>query len=333
MAKTKKEKELQQIEDRLSIYLATDRKTWADTYLLMRQVRDEKLYAPQYASFTQWVNDLAVKNHYHQSTLWSRFTAGMTYEEYAERKKKAGENPPAMKEVNISPDSISLIHTIASRSKNPKYADDLMDKALSHTLSRQDLREVNRKIRAKHTKGRQSVDPDLKKIEVKNKISVTADMIVEAFKTSSDWLPTPYRHGRNSFYQVYPELPVKSGTSHYARRMDECIFENMTHEHAQANKVSIHCIENKVSKNDLVKDRKMGEYAPYGDYFWLCVPPELIDIAKSYIAQGWGILSVNKNKEINVIVRAKKHECLFREETLTEALTHSVPMSKDTLAC
>lgn len=327
MTKTKKEKELQQIENKLSVYLATDREAWADTYVLMRQVRDKKLYVPRYASFTQWVNDLAAKNHYHQSTLWSRFTAGMTYEEYAERKKQAGENPLAMKDVSISPDSISLIHTISSRSKNPKYADELMEKALNHTLSRQDLRDVNRKIRAEHTKKKQPADPDLKKIEVKDKITVTADMMVDAFKSDSSWLPTPYRHGKNSFYQVYPELPVKSGTSHYARRMDEGIFENLTHEHAQANSVSIHCIENKVSKNDLTKDRKMGEYAPYGDYFWLSVPPQLIEVAKSYVATGWGILSVDDTKKITVVVPAKKHECLFRTETLTEALTHSIPKS------
>ena len=48
--------------------------------------------------------------------------------------------------------------------------------------------------------------------------------------------------------------------------MDECILENITDDHALSSHVNIHCIENKVSKNDLVKDHKMGEYAPYGDY-------------------------------------------------------------------
>lgn len=325
MAKNEKKEELKAIEDKLSIYLATDRRTWADTYSLMRQVRDEELYSPEYASFTQWVNDLASKNSYHQSTLWNRFTAGMTYEEYFVRKKKAGKNPPAIKEVDISPDTISLIHTISSRSKDTGYADSLMDKALTHQLNRQDLREVNRKIRAEHTRKNQPVDEKLNEIKIEDKITVTAKMMVEAFRSSYKWLPTRSGYRKNTFYQVYPELPVKSGTSHYARRMDECIFENITDQHAQANSVNIHCIENKVSKNDLVKDRKMGEYAPYGDYFWLCVPPELIEVAKSYVATGWGILSVNEQEKITIERMAKKHECLFRTETLTEALTHSTP--------
>lgn len=84
------QKELKRIEDKLSIYLATDRRNWAETYLLMKEVRDKKLYAGHYKSFTQWVNELADRNHYHQSTLWSRFKAGNVYEEYAQRQKEAG---------------------------------------------------------------------------------------------------------------------------------------------------------------------------------------------------------------------------------------------------
>ena len=67
----------------------------------------------------------------------------------------------------------------------------------------------------------------------------------------------------------------------------------------------------------------MGEYADYGDYFWLCIPEELIEVAKAYVAQGWGILIVDDNKNIHVARKAAKRECFFRQETLTECVVHS----------
>lgn len=67
----------------------------------------------------------------------------------------------------------------------------------------------------------------------------------------------------------------------------------------------------------------MGEYAEYGDYFWLCFPKELLEIAQKYVAKGWGILLVDKNKNITVVQKAAKRECLFKQETLTECVIHS----------
>lgn len=324
MNEKKDQKELKQIEDKLAVYLQTDRRNWAETYLLMKQVRDKELYAENYRSFTQWVNDLADKNHYHQSTLWNRFKAGTVYEEYAKRQKAAGKTGvKSIKDVDISPDTVALVGTIANRSKNKKYTDELMNKALNHEMSRQDLRRVNQQIRAEHSRGPKEVDADLDKIKTAATIDVTAEMMVNAFKENPTWLDPTHRHRKNDFYRVYPELPVHSGTSIHARRMDECILENITDAHALSNHVNIHCIENKVSKNDLVKDHKMGEYADYGDYFWLCIPKELLEVAKNYVAKGWGILIVDKNKRITIARKADRRECLFRQETLTEAIIHS----------
>lgn len=85
----------------------------------MKTVRDEKLYGSNYRSFTQWVNELADKNDYHQSTLWNRFNAGSVYEEYAQRQKEAGNTSIIpIQEVDISPDTVSLVGTITNRSKN-----------------------------------------------------------------------------------------------------------------------------------------------------------------------------------------------------------------------
>lgn len=324
----KTNKQLRQIENKLSIYLSTDRRNWAETYLLMREVRDKKLYVDKYDSFTQWVNALADKNHYHQSTLWNRFEAGNVYEDYAERQKSAGKKDvKSIREVDISPDTVALVGTIGNRGKDKKYTDELMDKALNHELSRQDLRDVNRKIRAEHSRKNKSasdIDEKLGGIKVKEpEIKVTAADMVEAFKASYSWLDLTHFSRRNDFYRVYPELPVHSGTSKHVRRMDECILENITDDHALSCHVNIHCIENKVSKNDLIRDHKMGEYADYGDYFWLCIPKQLLKVAESYVADEWGILLVDENENITIARKAKKRKCYFRQETLTEAVTHS----------
>lgn len=67
----------------------------------------------------------------------------------------------------------------------------------------------------------------------------------------------------------------------------------------------------------------MGEYADYGDYFWLCIPKELLEVAEKYVAQGWGILVVDNNENIRIARKAAKREGLLRQETLTEAVIHS----------
>ena len=43
-----------------------------------------------------------------------------------------------------------------------------------------------------------------------------------------------------------------------------------------------------------VRDEELysGEYADYGDFFWLCIPKELLEVAQKYVAKGWGILLV-----------------------------------------
>lgn len=50
---------------------------------------------------------------------------------------------------------------------------------------------------------------------------------------------------------------------------------------------------------------------------------ELLEISQKYVAQGWEILLVDENKNITVAREAAKRECLFRQETLTEAVIHS----------
>lgn len=53
--------------------------------------------------------------------------------------------------------------------------------------------------------------------------------------------------------------------------------------------------EIKANKNDLLSDKKMAEYTPFCDYFWLAVPKSLIESAKSVISKGWGIIAISES--------------------------------------
>ena len=114
------------------------------------------------------------------------------------------------------------------------------------------------------------------------------------------------------------EFAVQTGTSHHARRIDALVLENMTPN--EPGKISIHGIEIKVDKSDLLNDHKMQEYLDFVDFFWIAVPELLVDEAQSVIADGWGILTIDNDKKINVAVFAKKRKAICREQTLESAI-------------
>lgn len=79
----------------------------------------------------------------------------------------------------------------------------------------------------------------------------------------------------------------------------------------------------KLTKRVCDEELYSGEYADYGDFFWLCISKELLEVAQKYVAKGWSILLVDEHENITVARKAEKRECLFRQETLTEAVIHS----------
>ncbi|MCC4414868.1 hypothetical protein LMB68_11085 [Limosilactobacillus reuteri] len=327
-----KDTQLTQIEHELTDLLVTDRKAWAKSYLLMNRVQDEKLYEGKYRSFTQWMNALAEQTHYNVSTLWARFNAGRTYADYSERMNLIGKTTPKVTDLDISPDSITIVGKIAKADKN--LADNLMPKVLNKELSRADVRQAFYQIRQqKHNRAlAASSIPDTERkileeeagkdvVALLDTSKVTAGEMCETYEHSTSWFAPTRPHRVRDVYFTAEELPVYSGTTRKARRMDICAFTNIDQKSSATNKLTIHCIENKVDKNDLLNDHKMAEYVPYCDYFWLSVTPDLVDVAKDYIADGWGLLSVDRKRNITTIIKAKKHDCLFRDETYSQALS------------
>lgn len=84
--------------------------------------------------------------------------------------------------------------------------------------------------------------------------------------------------------------------------------------------VHIHAVEIKVSKHDLLSDHKMQEYTDYADFFWIAVPEELKADAESIMLNDWGLITIDKNKELHVIKKAELHDAIFRDQTVETAL-------------
>ena len=53
----------------------------------------------------------------------------------------------------------------------------------------------------------------------------------------------------------------------------------------------------KLTKRVCDEELYSGEYADYGDFFWLCIPKELLEVAQKYVAKGWGILLVTLQQQ------------------------------------
>lgn len=332
---------LEQIEAALQDLVAGDKKAWVQIYELMQKVDNEKMYVGKYHSYTAWVNEFAIKAKVHVSILWARKKAGKMYADYAARAAERGETVADVREINCSPDNFVLIEKIAG--SNTSVADDLMKKVVSGTIGRKDLKNAWATVKAeREKKGEKSVrvnayDKPKEEKEEKKEISSLSSPSSPSFTLSaadivlslrdSSWLPGVIEKSyQQSKYNIMTEFSVQTGTSHHARRIDALVLENLTPN--EPGRISIHGIEIKVDKSDLINDHKMQEYIDFVDFFWIAVPENLVEEARSIAANGWGILSFSPSPSSSsgakigavVAVQAKRQNPVFRERTLEGAL-------------
>lgn len=312
------------IENELESILSSDKKSWVRIYELMDTVEREKLYSDQYSSYTKWVNALADKAKVHVSLLWNRKKAGRVYAAYEERANAQGKSVPAMEDVAVSADNFNLIEKIARN--NTDVADELIEKVLQGDIKRSDLKNAWQTVKAdREASGKKSVRVngyDKESVDVKTETITAADIVLALSRRN--WLinnvDTYTDRYTVSKYRVLTEFAVQTGTSHHARRIDALILENRTVEAEKAYNVHIHAVEIKVSKHDLLSDHKMQEYTDYADFFWIAVPVELKDDALSIMLPEWGLITIDDQKELHVIQKAKLHDAIFRDKTVETAL-------------
>lgn len=363
---SKQYKELTKIEEQLVGIFIEEQKIWVRTYKLMQDVKEKKLYtAKGYKSFSAWMNSLSTEIlHVHVSLLWKRMKAGNLYAGHVARLAAAGTNgaevdadavAAKLAETEVSPDTLVLIDKVASG--NAKQVDELIAQAEAGTLTNKDLKEAWTVAKAKKQEAGQglrkngraakassdSADPaggsdaDADAGVAAKKEQAAADALAAAqiahALSDSAWLRTLYNYDADPrkfdkpTFKLLTEFPVYTAETRNPRRIDALICENFSVDSHTQDEVKLHAIEIKVSKSDLERDAKMGDYALYADKFWLAIPSgnqELTEAAKGYLGDKWGLLIVEKNVgedgiptySINVEKQAEQGEPQFKERAL-----------------
>lgn len=329
---------IENIENKISLILSDSMRSWVDLYLLLEQVRENKLYKPEHRSFTAFIRHVAETNNVYESILWQRRKAGKTYRRYQQIKEQQGKGAKAieeLREAKVSPETLELCQKIAK--KDDEAFEFLMDKAIQGEVTRDDLRKAYTTIRDK--KIAEAIRSDLSKPDSPEDDTRTEDMQSIAnnkkehteqnksqkdpLKTaeislaldSADWVLSfakilgTYAVERNDIYnfdrsgtgifRTLSEFPVTSLTTRFDRKVDKAIFETITlaGHFLRTYQICTHQIEIKVSKKDLVHDKKMQDYAQSFDYSWLCVPTELEQEALNVKPEKFGLLLYDFDKK------------------------------------
>lgn len=318
--------ELQKVEYELHTLIELDKKNWTHFYILLKKVEDQELWKNKYRSFTQWVKEFCLVNKTHESIIWNRKKAGKVYESYIKEQAKKGITVAPIEQAKVSADSLVLLDKINKYS--PEAAAKLTDKVINKDITKKDLREVYKSIRPNiisnnpHLKAaalNDSIDSKAQKALEEIQEKVNAAKIVSTLCTS-DWLgekkirkyfSSAYEQDK---YRVFTEFPIFTGTSRKSRRMDMLIAENITTEEIW--EINLHCIEIKISKTDLKNDKKFTEYAPFVDYVWLAITPELVEVAQEIKFSSCGIIVIENNKA-TILEKAIKLDGDKKQDTLT----------------
>ncbi len=318
---------LKNTENELIELLNQDRQNWVQIYRLMEQVEKEKAYRESANNFTQWVNKLANKAKVHVSLLWARKKAGSAYDAYMKRMEAKGVQATPLEELKVSPDNLNLVAKIAG--SNDEVADDLINKVANNELHRSDLKQAWNDVKEERIKNGMSPTRKSRFDESVERSLDTTKLIQLSLLKNSDWLVDIIEGENESFdapiYKALPELSVRTGSSNSARRIDVAVMETYTNCTIKGDHdLSLHGIEIKISRSDLYHDNKMQEYTGYCDYFWIAVPEGMIEDAKEYALDEWGILAYYRKEdgsgEIKCIKKAEKLDAPMREFALVEAI-------------
>lgn len=366
-------KRLKELEAELITIAKQDTKTWVSFYKLMEEVKNERLYMGTASSFTAWVKNLAQKCGQHESNLWNKLKAGRVYARYQETLAKRGMKSKPIEEIDVAVDSLVLLDKISR--KDDVAGAELVDKVLNKTLSRADLRDTYKLLRAKHRSfkdGRFEVstgefksnndNDNPRKEYINTSVALSSNTCTESFNIDGpdssdspnnpkynedsvdgyitapsivkalsvpDWFgDVSYESSRRfaysdccNKYHTFTEFSVQTGTSKKSRRIDLLVAENVTMEDWG---LTLHGIEIKVSKYDLISDTKYTEYGQSVDYLWLAIPLHLLKYATETKADYVGIIVIDQDGKARIEVQASKLQPLDRENTLTNIILKTI---------
>ena len=316
-----REARMHAIETELYAEVKKSNQSWIRTYMLMNEVEADKLWqTSNLKSFTSWVNAFAKKAGVHVSSLWTRLKAGRVLAEYEARASEQGRAVPNLLDIATSPESINLCESVAGA--NARAMDHLIDKVLKNELTRADLRQA---ANAKRAAGGQTPKNGHDRIDSAKRTAtepeVTAADIVLALQRG-DWLDkAECRVHDPVVFRLFEQFRADSGTTHHARLMDALIAETMTR--PEWNHIVLRGIEIKISKSDLLSDKKMSEYTEYCDYFYIAIPADdedLLEAVDMVRLPDWGVITVSVDGVVTVVHEPKQQNPMFRDWTLANCI-------------
>lgn len=314
--------ELEKVEKEITRILNIDKKNWIEVYTLLNDVQQQESWKGKYKSFTQWVKHYCIETHTHESILWSRLRAGKVYKDYEDIQKAKGIEVIPLEKAQISVDKLVMLDKINKYDKN--VASQLVQKVMTGTVRKQDLKEVYKQVRPKdkkdistnpHNNAPISIDPkEIKEI-------TTNDIVLTLLEPT--WL-SPLKQEREvkrkyfgsyqDKYKALTEFSAYTGTTKKSRRMDILAIENITSSNIYD--IVLHGIEIKTSKSDLKNDYKYTEYKDYCDLLWLAIPQDLIKLADEIKPKDCGIIVISKDK--NILEAKIKETATYIKGTLRE---------------
>lgn len=176
---------LMEIQAELHELLASGGRTWVRVYELTNRVFKEKLYKPEYRSFTAWIKAEAKREGIAESILWHRKSAGDFYSKWAEGRPDA---PPLAEGSSLSEDNLNLVRKIAK--VDPNRGEELMHSMVKDGLSTKELRREWRETRCKDGEVPSDKKPRAKATASKSKLSISCgdieafDAVVAALKAA-----------------------------------------------------------------------------------------------------------------------------------------------------
>lgn len=308
-------------EDEITSAVQEDTKAWYAVYAPMKRVADDKLFLPDYKSLSMWVTVLSNKIHRNESLLWRYYNVGRFYDDYVTEQERTGAKYTPTDKCKISANTLRLISSVAGT--NMKETCKLIRQAEEGKVSTRELevrkRDMGRRHPANGYTARQAkehaaeaagsdtgTDPATAVTAVAIKVALSQKPVRlgggRVGNYAGDHWVIQYRekvsnpeldigqietlYGRPK-YTLLTEFPVATGTTNKPRQIDGVAIESFT---AGRGAVAVHGIEIKVSKYDLQRDEKMGDYAQYVDYMWICVPKDLLSVVDEVVDPSWGVL-------------------------------------------
>ena len=284
---------LQDIEEQLVSLMRTAQQRWQRIAALLIDVETQALWQGAAASYTAWVQGVAVKAGVQASGLWRMLKAGQVYnrlrnEQLAAQPAAEAAMPELAKlESSASPESLELLDKI-SRAASPERTQALFNRTLAGQTKREELRQtwldyrpaVSGTARGRRRAGLGQAFAG----QVEALAALRADM-VQAVRASRGG----FIDGRTDSHQWRVQTDViLPAASAQPMRFDAVCAELAAPEQA---KPGLHGLFIRAQRSDLPNARELLAAADYVDTLWLAAPAALSDAAPPLAPAGVGLLA------------------------------------------